>query len=320
MLYGTLALAACAVLTLAKGKPGGKPGGGGGDPTGVIYFTLAGQIHTMDPDGSSKTALPSNVGGEPSRDLHGGHRWFLQVRSTSDGPQLFAVRDDGNETLTVQLTTNAVLRVSELPVSARWGVGDAEVSWIAQRTDIAEGGIYAAGVVFDGGGNVAGLSNQPTSPLVEGSIITRNARDRPNIRSHDWSPDGNEIVYDTLQSNGNIESVTIVDLVAGASTDIDAGMGPVWSPDGGKIASGGGSIATINPDGTGKRVIQRGHTSPRWSPSGEHLICVNVAMVLDDERQDVIRTNPKGGGRANLTADLDTRTLNGTPAGVGAWR
>ena len=329
LLYCALALVVCALLAVAdhKGKPHGKPGGGGGggggDPTGVIYFTLSGELHTMNADGSNKTALPTDVSGEPSRTLHGDHRWFLQVRDTADGRQLFAVRDDGDEGFAVQLTTDTTLVVVPL-MSARWGVDDTEVSWVAQRTDIVEGGIYAADIVFDALGNVTGLAAQPVGPLVEGSIITVNSELRPDIRSHDWSPDGNAIVYDTVQPNGTIaHQITIADVVAGTSTvhpTANQAAGPVWSPDGSKIAYGGKPIATINPDGSGEKTILRGFLGPNWSPTGDHMIFSKPASVLDGERQDVYRSNAKGGSRANLTSELDTRWGSGTPASPVAWR
>jgi hypothetical protein len=83
----------------------------------MIYLDFDGLSATMNSDGSAKSLLPID-GGEPGRVLHGGHRWFLQVREIPDETypsssppafsntrrELFAVRDDGDEQVTVQLT------------------------------------------------------------------------------------------------------------------------------------------------------------------------------------------------------------------------
>ena len=77
----------------------------------------------------------------------GGQRWFLQLReivgdsypSGLPRRELFAVREDDGEAFTVQLTDQPDLE--PLPEGSaslfwgfvRWGIGDAEISWIARR-------------------------------------------------------------------------------------------------------------------------------------------------------------------------------------------
>lgn len=343
-----------AVLTLADHKPnhnpGGGGGGGGGEPlAGTIYFWLGLRVDLaqMDPDGGNKTVLPVDVGGEPSRDLHGEQRWFLQLRefvgeSYPNGEvrrELFAVREDGDENVAVQLTDQPDLEPLLVGGSVpRWGIGDVEVSWIARRWDldaeiVLEGGIYSAGIEFDGDGNVIGLAGQPTAPLVAGDLVVdQNGYLRPEQRSHDWSPDGNQIVYD-FASGFDQRQLGIADVIGGdrsiIPTDRVAAL-PVWSPDGSKIAFQGGAgrstINTINPDGSGEKTIVRstprtGAGTPVWSPTGEHVIYIFFSgSVFDDARFDLYRVTAKGGGKANLTEDLDTRTLSGTAAWPVAWR
>lgn len=105
-------------------------GGGGSGPTGTIYFSHLGGTWTMNPDDSNKTPLPAGVSGEPSRFLHGGRRWFLQVRDIpgetypgqSQWPtrrEIFAIRDDGNPAYTVQLTTEPDLETNATCVGSR---------------------------------------------------------------------------------------------------------------------------------------------------------------------------------------------------------
>ena len=69
-------------------------------------------LNRMDSDGSGKSAMlvldSVSRSMEPSRALHGGHRWFLQWReipgqydpSGTARREMFAVRSDGNETFT----------------------------------------------------------------------------------------------------------------------------------------------------------------------------------------------------------------------------
>ena len=329
----------------------GGGGGGGGEPlAGTIYFWLGLRVDLaqMDPDGGNKTVLPVDVGGEPSRDLHNAQRWFLQLRKFVDERypngevrrELFAVREDGDEDFAVQLTDQPDLQPLPAGGFVRWGIGDVEVSWIARRWDldteivlVLEGGIYSAGIEFDGNDNVIGLTGQPTAPLVAGDLVVdQNGDLRPEQRSHDWSPDGNQIVY-AFARGFDRGQLGIADLIGGDTsiipTDRVATL-PVWSPDGSKIAfqsgAGNSNIATINPDGSGEKIIVRrtprtGAGTPIWSPTGEHVIYIFFSgSVFDDARFDLYRVTAKGGGKANLTEDLDTRTSSGTAAWPVAWR
>jgi hypothetical protein len=219
-----LALAMGGPTLSAKGKPGGRGGGGGETPAGVVYFYLAGQMHTMNADGGAKAALPANVAGEPSQALHGGHRWFLDVRFVvgvypdgTDRRELFAVRDDGNEALTVQLTDDSQLKLLEETGNhlSRWSVDagdfadpgddvtDGLASWRAVRfsasgePDASSSGIYAMPVFFDGAGDVDLLAMLAAPQLVVSSGVIDDPQNgaMPDIISHDWSPDGQFVVY-----------------------------------------------------------------------------------------------------------------------------
>lgn len=257
---------------------------------GTIYFSEYGQLYTMNSDGSGRTALPANVNGEPSRALHGGHRWFLQGRqisgqfypSSTVRSELFAVRDDGNETFTKQLTDRPDL---ESAGNSRWALDatlnavDGLVSYIARRWDaisgtVVEGGIYAADIVFDGNGNVVGLAAQPAAPLVPLGLVNKSNGLSPDIGSHDWSPNGTEIVFDRY----SVRELRIASLT-GATRLIMADWSsvPVWSPAGTSIAFNSyGGIDTISPNGANRRNILKyvanyGVGFPQWSPTGSHV-------------------------------------------------
>ena len=275
LFYGLAGLALCALCALdaSAGKGNGKGGGGGGGgdppPAGTLYYNSGGLEWSMDSDGSNKTSLSAQ--GEPSHDLHGGQRWFLENRATGgDGTQVFAVRGDGN--YTVRLTTNPDLRKDPWAGLARWSKDDSRVSWSANRWDAGaavQSGIYVADIEFDVDGNVVGLDAQPDpfSP----AIALRFNSDGSN---HDWAPDGTRIVYE----NAPDSELHIADLVGGGTTFLVSGIQPAWSPDGGTIAFQQWSgINTIRPDGSGQTLILKSANKgrnrtfvalPRWAPKG----------------------------------------------------
>ena len=325
------------------GGGGDDGGGGGGGPAGTIYFTLSGQLHTMNGDGSNKTVVPGDVFGEPSHALHGDQRWYLEVRFIAgefypDGGErreLFAVTEAG---AVVQLTDQGDLEPVTTSVTfgaTRWAPGDAVVSWVALRWDGITGlpvdaGVYVAEVAYDvTSGDVIGLLAQPSDPMVPTAFVEDFSEVwRPLVRTHDWSPDQTAIVYDTVDWDLFTADTSTGDsfpLVVGTVSD----GWPVWSPDGSKIAfqtgAGSPSNATINPDGSGfKKIIrrtgQKGAGIPAWSPTGEHLIYRWNGSILGDDRADVYRASASGSGKTNLTADIDTRWLSGTPTTPIAWR
>lgn len=301
----------------------------------VIYFQSwwdeSPGIWCMDPDGHNKTALPAHVYGEPSNFLHGGQRWFLSLREAGGGcypdgsPRraLFAVCADGRA---VRLTTQADLEpATTTPHWLRDGA-DGLISWVARRWDAAgavcEGGIYVARVEFDAHGAVRGLAEEPVAPRVRLPLVVAAGDDdtwwrsgAPDIRSHDWAPDGTAIVYDTRGG-----ALRIMDLARGgvrALTDMP-GRWPVWSPEGTRIAFAecgplsalyvvdvdGGAPTTVGGPLPGAWATM---LRPVWSPTGAALAYQRLSDETGDLYapldMDVVRAMWDGGGTANLTAD-----------------
>lgn len=358
-----LVIAACvltAALTVAAWakKPGKPPRGGRRDEplTGTIYFSVYGELHTMDPDGSNKTPLPlrhaagvctvgSDCFGEPSQDLHGGHRWFVQIDRMGDELypdgrprlELFAARDD--EAIRLPLTDNPNLAASynssvSWAVDAEFDVNDGMVSWVAmlweyntttQQNEIVEAGIYCARIEFDYDGNVVGLSEEPWL-LVPTTIFSTYGT--PVIYDHDWSPDGTKIVYQTWKDTSTQDGLFIVNLLTGETSRLTSGYAfdPRWSPDGQKIVfrSSHTTIDTINTDGTNQTTIVAPRKADlsgmtkvdfvlyaRWSPSGTHLVYLYALWKRSNHPGhggpiwNVYRARADGEYKTNLTSDMD---------------
>ena len=138
----------------------------------------------------------------------------------------------------------------------------------------------------------------------------------PDIRSHDWSPDGTAVVYDTVD-----RKLCVANLQTGQASLVTTvpAANPVWSPEGTRIAfkifKPLGDIATVLPDGSDLKIVI-GHpsgelfsvTTPTWSPTGGHLIYQKVSFpkpVESPADADVLLTPVDGEISTNLTADLE---------------
>ncbi len=302
--------------TIAGGVPGGAPAAAPRVALpGVIYFQLYGRIHSMRPDGSQKTRLPENVQGEPSQALHAGHRWFLQTRevpgaeyaSGAKRRELFAVRDDGDEKVTVQLTEHPDLQPA---YCYRWvrdtetGAVDGAVSWAASLWDRSTGsntpGIYMRPMAFDAAGNVRVTAVRPQGAFISGGS------------NHDWSPDGRQVVF----SSRGMRELSVYDRQTDDTVSLVAGSEPAWSPDGSRIAfkKWRDSIFTMRPDGS-DLVRLAGKTNypgvdsvitfdfPVWSPTGGHVLY--TWWQVGGPESDIWLVPASGGAPVNLTPDID---------------
>jgi hypothetical protein len=318
-------------LSLAA-KPGGGGTGSGSTGGGTIYYLTGSsgsyQMNAMNSDGSGKAVLPVNENGTPGYLLHGGHRWFLTTRliageSYPNGgkrSETFAVRDDGDEDFTVQLTDDPSLNFlvgSRIWVRAetadtgllsglarRW-VFDG-VNWIIDPDSV---GLYAATVLFDAQGNVIGLAAPPEMLVPVGLLPGSNQWPDVDNWQIDWSPDLTEVVY----SNEDRTDLLVQDVITGAIRSLTTGalpFGAKWSPAGNLIifANGYGGIETIAPDGTGRRQIIRpgNYYYPEFSPTGSHLLFQSFPGGWFEE-SDLFRATISGKSVANLTSGIAGR-------------
>jgi hypothetical protein len=328
-------LALAGGLLFATFGVAGKPGGGGGSGStggGTIYF-MSGSgasfgMSAMNSDGSGKTALPLSLRGTPSRMLHGGHRWFLTARTIAGETrpngsarfEQFAVRDDGNEDFTVQLTGDPDLQFLTLI----WAPGETAdagfVSGFARRwvfdgvdwvIDPDSVGIYIATVLFDELGDVTGLAAAP-APLVSVGVVPGSNPGEWWPAAYnwhfDWSPDLTEIVY----SNADRSALLTLDLITGEVWTLTTGNFPFrakWSPAGNLIvfANGSGDIETIAWDGTGRKKVIRagvsyGNSFPDISPTGSHIVYERIPH--GGLESDLYRATISGATKVNLTEGI----------------
>ena len=287
-------------MVAAEGGGGGGPGQNGG---GLIYFNYDNDLYTMNDDGSGMAVVagfPSEFSprGEPSRQLHAGKRWFPEWP--------FAVSDAGN---VVSLEIDQKFQPNGFP-RPRWRVGDGSLSWIGRHLDgsgaVDEGGIYTTELVFDTLGNVTGagatelLVSLPLVDLGGGSM-------GPDIASHDWSPDGTQLVYDTLD-----RQLMIADLSLETFDEIvtDGPMhSPQWSPAGDKLmvgyqTRGRSAVGVMNLDGSGMKLVEASGPSWStvvgvWSPTGSHLVYLHADRFWEDSY--IARAKSNGSEKSRLT-------------------
>jgi Tol biopolymer transport system component len=101
-----------------------------------------------------------------------------------------------------------------------------------------------------------------------------------------WSPDGTQVVYERQELSGphvGQSQIWVANADGSNPTRLTSDgfdHGPVWSPDGTRIAffnnSTGSNIMTMNPDGTGLiRLTGKGiNSAPSWSPDGSRIVFV----------------------------------------------
>lgn len=324
----TLTLALFATHALAAKPPKGG-GGGGGEPTpvpaGTIHFaqstadTYLYADMTMKADGSAKTQVGISEQGkwlEPSHQLHGSQRWFLAIRPTeTEDPdtggmreELFAVTVDGQA---VQLTDDANLILAGA-WSLRWAKDDSFLSYVAADRVTWDEALFVADVDWT---SVTPVIGSPRKVLDSGS--NSGDPELPALGAYDWSPSGEEMVF-----NDGASEIKIARFFADGTIEtrhLGEGLYPTWSPDGNWIGYGSlaeGAIWKIRPDGSGTvqlSTIKSGqqHTDQVWSPDSQHLAFTQYTrtttkikgVFYSSYTTDVLRISASGGTATNLTGD-----------------
>jgi hypothetical protein len=293
-----------------------KPGGGGTVPAGTIYFEQGPYPYTarsMKGDGSSKT---DSVSGQPTYQLHGGASWFLTTMATEgtdpDGTshaELFVATEGG---LPLQVTNDPNVEPTDIH---RWAKNDSFMSFTAVITS-PEGdsaGLFVADVDWSLGVPVVGTPQKVLEANLFYGIY-------PSISSHDWSPFGDEVVYTHSAGDGSNPSLKVTKFFADGTTQtrsLGEGAGPVWSPDGARIAFSIIDIWSILPDGTGALQLTKTKSYdiwnelPQWSPDSQHLVFLETTRkwkrgdLWYTYYRDILRITASGGGKTNLTSDTD---------------
>ena len=136
-----------------------------------------------------------------------------------------------------------------------------------------------------------------------------------------WSPDGQKIAFTrgrqrwSPRCTSSCVDVYVMDADGSGPRNLTPGVasgeGPVWSPDGRKLAfvsrrDGNSEVYVVNADGSGQRRLTRSPAwdhDPAWSPDGR-----KIAFVSDVSRPTIYVMNADGSGQRELT-----------PGGSPAW-
>ncbi len=226
---------------------------------GKIAFVRAGDIWTMNPDGTAQVNLTSSAAEEsnPAWSPDGNRIAFDRIVDTNSNRQLFVMFADG--TGVTQITSNA------------FGYSRDDPAWSPDGTQLA----YSAGTA----GAIAKVDADGSNDTV---LLYGDA---PFAAA--WSPAGSRIAFtdETFHTGNCVADVLTVDTdgsdlfnVTCANDYADFSIGPSWSPDATRIAysrddlSTQPLVTTIDPDGTDRATFPGvdGY-APAWSPDGSKI-------------------------------------------------
>jgi Tol biopolymer transport system component len=263
---------------LAVPAQAANPGANGkiavGRDDGTAFY-LVGDIWTMNPDGSSQTALTSTTSADqdPAWSPDGTQIAFGTYRETNCAC-LYVMNADG---------TNPH-KVIDGGLQPTWSPDGAQIAFAMPSSD------YNVWKVNANGRGLTRLTDNP---------------------AHDfwpsWSPDGTKIAFMSNRGYGGY-SIWMMNADGSNETLLTDGSRPDWSPDGTKIAINGqygaptGDIWTINPDGTGKTQLTHSGDAwePAWSPDGRKLAFTSFNR---DGNTETYTINADGTGEVNISND-----------------
>lgn len=346
------ALLAAAVLS--RDVVAGKPGGGGGPvPPGTIYYADGANypdIWGMKADGTGKAlALPGGHGDAPSSLVYGGDRHRLWLGSETIPGQFYPYYSDPaqNTTERVELfayrctPTGAIQKVQLTDLfpgiqpmdHCEWsndgadsfisfkGI-DTRAYFLSENIDDLRWSIFrirVSGIDIDAAADAGQNLLFGIDQLEE--VVTTALGNWGDDLKHSWSPDGNQLAL-ILRSGTSVDTEDLYakDLTTGQTRllrDTPANnFAPDfrWSPAGGEIVLGTGSIETIDAS-TGAPIQTllpplrfTNYNGPRWSPDGTQLVLYGTHLKVSGYQYTIYRLPVAGGSLTSLTGDLDATT------------
>jgi hypothetical protein len=288
-------------ITLTASLAPAQKGGGGGTPSGTIFYKQFGNNfdhYLMNADGSGKTFMfAADTRFEtphPSYGTYNGQRWFVHTREILVGTnQCQAVvvftSSSGLQQRVYPLADPAPLDSWGMTTgwhtrSARWLPGDAEISFVGFRLSedqvSQEAGFYSTPVHFDGVGPVVqqsfSVKLSPGTYHASGGVFSV-------VGSYDWNPSGTAIVYAHRNDLG------LYTASSNSNTKFYGGYAdqPAWSTQNVIVFTEGINakrLYTINVNGTGLKQVASTKDTPKdfktlwapfWSPDGNFLCYID---------------------------------------------
>jgi hypothetical protein len=331
-----LTLASWGGFTSHDEASAGKPGGGGSTATGQIYFTMDDgpndAIWRIDDNGSGKVqVLPTGVFGVPSSRVYGDSRWWLTFGAdpVTGATEIFSFRDDGSPPVQLTAVGPAIGFVGPAVTDPRWS-NDGQDTFVSVHGYATINGVEGANLFrLPIVGDIGAMQDLGLLPLTPADCeVILPPRGNPyHLPAYSWSPHASTLAYiEQYDDSGNTIDRTIRvrvlpvdpgDLVIDVPiyTHEDLIGGPVWSPDGSRIAfntsnsSAWGGVWTVRPDGTGAVQVLRNsgtmsYGCSHWSPNSQHLLLRTVKARLGDWYYHIARMPAGGGTPTVLTKDL----------------
>ncbi|MGZ0162981.1 MAG: DUF1583 domain-containing protein [Planctomycetales bacterium] len=171
---------------------------------------------------------------------------------------------------------------SESP--ARFGAHISHLGWITANVNLEEGLARVTPAKID-------VVHVPKAPF-------------RFLGSPEWSVDGKSVVLD--MSQGPSSTTTVMTMKPDGSDLRNLGLGfmPSFSPDGKQVvfSQSGRSIATVNADGSDRKVFAARGWGSKWSPNGKYI-------AYSDSR-NIVLADPKTKETRNMLTDEQSAELS----------
>jgi TolB protein len=245
--------------------------------------------------------------------------FFLPGNAADYGP---AWSPDGQKIAFVSGRSNTSLSFVDTDIYIMDKDGQNVVQWNGSKDNSAdkypEWSPDGSSLIFSSspntGGALADVSNiymAPASPTTKATATNLTMQDMVES-DPSWSPDGNQIVFDSLRDdNWHIYAMdkngsNFVQLTFGNGSESE--ISPAWSPDGSRIAYTGvlgtrADIYVMNVDGTNIVKLTNGPANsflPVWSPESRRIAFVSAA-VGDNKNENIYVMNADGSNVVQLT-------------------